>query len=144
NGVKREWTMNLAGALDAAVAALTYQEAYDRLKAGLADLPKPDPLPVIAMGAAEGGGAPLQPDKLLLGNDEHAGYASRALLPLTTADVIADQWAASVDLHDLVKPIAIDELTVAENPRKYVDALKAQPHLTSEFKAQLAAIYGAS
>jgi hypothetical protein len=143
NGVKRVWTMNLAGAPDAAVAALTYQEAYDKLKAGLAALPNPDPLPVIAMGAAEDGGAPREPFKLLLDNDEREAYASRALLPLTTVDVIADLWAAAVDLHDLVEPIVIDELTVAENPGKYVDGLTAQPHLKPEFKARLAALYGA-
>jgi 5-methylthioadenosine/S-adenosylhomocysteine deaminase len=142
HGVKREWTMNLAGAPDAAVAALTYQEAFNKLKAGLAALPNPDPLPVIAMGAEEGG-APVEQFKLLLDNDSSEGYASRALLPLTTADVIGDIWAAAEDLHTLVKPIVIDELTVAEDPHKYVDQLTAQPHLKPEFKAQLAAVYGA-
>jgi hypothetical protein len=142
-GVTREWTMNIADAPDAAVAALTYQEAFDKLKAGLAALPNPDPLPVIALGAADGAGAPGETYKLLLDNDDREGYASRALLPLTTADVIGDIWAAAVDLKTLVKPIVIDELTVAENPRKYVDQLTAQPHLEPEFKAQLAAVYGA-
>lgn len=143
NGVTREWTMNLAGAPDAAVAALTYQEAFDKLKAGLAALPNPDPLPVIEMGAAEDGGAPVERFKLLLDNDDREAYASRALLPLSTADVIADLWAAAVDLHTMVEPIEIDKLTVAEDPHTYVESLSAQPHLRPEFKAQLAALYGA-
>jgi 5-methylthioadenosine/S-adenosylhomocysteine deaminase len=143
HGVTREWMMNLAGAPDAAVAALTYQDAFNKLKAGLDALPNPAPLPVIAMGAADEGGAPVEQFKLLLDNDDVEGYASRALLPLTTADVIGDIWAASVDLHALVKPIVIDELTVAEDPHKYVDQLTAQPHLKPEFKAQLATVYGA-
>jgi len=141
-GVTREWMMNLAGAPDAAVATLTYQEAFDKLKDGLAALPNPEPLPVIALAAADGG-VPVEPFKLLLDNDDSELYASRALLPLTTADVIGDIWAASVDLHTVVQPIVIDELTVAENPHKYVDLLTAQPHLKPEFKAQLAAVYGA-
>jgi imidazolonepropionase-like amidohydrolase len=144
NGATREWTMNLAGAPDAAVAALTYQDAFDKLKAGLAALPNPEPLPVIAMGEADGGGAPVEPFKLLLDNDGGEGYASRALLPLTTADVIADLWAAAVDLHSLVEPIEIDQLTVAEDAHTYVDRLTAQPHLKPEFKAKLAALYGAT
>jgi 5-methylthioadenosine/S-adenosylhomocysteine deaminase len=142
NGTTREWIMNLAGAPDHAVAALTYQEAFDKLKAGLAALPNPEPLPVIAMAAAEGG-APVEHFKLLLDNDASELYASRPLLPLTTADVIGDILAASVDLHQLVEPIEVDNLTVAEDPRKYVDKLSDQPHLKDDFIKQLAAIYGA-
>jgi hypothetical protein len=143
DGITREWTMNLAGAPDAAVAAVTYQDAFDKLKAGLAALPDPEPLPVIAMGAADDSGAPVEEFKLLLENDDSEGYALRALRPLTTADVIGDVWAASVDLRTLVKSMVIDELTVAENPHKYVDQLNAQPGLRPEFKAKLGAAFGA-
>ena len=143
DGIMRERILNLEGAPDQAVATLTYQEAFDMLKAGLAALPDPDPQPVIAIAAADGIGALGEPFKLLLDNDADEVYASRALLPLTTADVIRDFWAAALDLHDLVEPIEIDSLTVAEDPRRYVAQLSEQPHLKEDFKKRLAAIYGA-
>lgn len=150
-----EWVMNLAGAPDNAVRVLTYKEAHDKLLEGLAKLPTPPSLPVIAMGAADADAAGGS-FSLLLDNDDEEGYAARALGPLSTADVLGDLWAEAVDYTKVVLPVILDELTVAENRAKYVGMLTQQKHLkeafkdkvkkpltAAQFEKKVAAMYGA-
>jgi 5-methylthioadenosine/S-adenosylhomocysteine deaminase len=143
HGHSQEWVLNFVGAPDSGITTLTLKQAHDRLEAGLAALPNPPQLEE-PVGAAFGDGTPIERFTLVLDNDDLEADASRALGPLTTTEVIGELLAAATDLHDLVKPLVIDELTVAENPEKYVAMLAAEPRLPDSIKSKLKALYGAN
>ena len=77
----------------------------------------------------------------MLDNDGRAARAHRPLAPITTAEVIAAFWAASVPLTELVEPMALDELTVAEDRATYFGRLQTQPNLPLAYKQQLPNLY---
>jgi len=135
--------LNLRGAPDADVSALTLKQALDRLTEGLAKLPNPPALHAApAIGDAFADAAPVMSWRLALDNDGDEAHASRAFAPLTTAEVIGEMWAASTDLHEVVKSMSLDELTVAENPQRYLDRIAQQNNLPVPIKDGLPALYG--
>jgi hypothetical protein len=86
-------------------------------------------------------GAPRRRWRLVLDNDGEAGREQRPLAPTTTAEVIASAWAAAVPLSELVEPIGLDELTVAERPEAYFARLRPQTNLPAEYTAGIEALY---
>jgi 5-methylthioadenosine/S-adenosylhomocysteine deaminase len=146
----RKWLLSLGGSPDSELSTLTLQQARESLAAGLDALPSPPPLsqPPIPIGGAFGDvafgeAAPAEEWSLVLDNDGSEATELRALLPLTTADVIGEAWADSIPLVTLVKPMKLDKLTIAEDPATYVDMLKLQPRLPQKIKQKLADLYGA-
>ncbi|HEY0733711.1 MAG TPA: amidohydrolase family protein [Herpetosiphonaceae bacterium] len=142
----QERLLNLDGAPDADVSAMTLKEAVDALTTGLARLPNPPALQTPVIGAAFdaefGDAEPAMPWRLALDNDGDEAHASRFLAPLTTAEVIGEMWAAAVDLRQLVTSLDLDELTVADNPQKYLEQLAQQANLPAQIKNGLPALYG--
>jgi 5-methylthioadenosine/S-adenosylhomocysteine deaminase len=137
-----ERLLNLCGAPDAEVSALTLKQAQGMLKEGLNSLPNPPAMAAVPIvGAAPGDATPVETWRLMLDNDGEEARESRALGPLTTAEVINELWAVA-DLHELVGPLELDELTVAETPGKYCDLLAAQPNLPDPIKDGLPSLYG--
>lgn len=135
--------LNLQGAPDAEVSELTLQEAMTLLQAALQALPNPPAIaPVPVIGAADAAIPPVALWQLALDNDGDRAHESRVLAPLTTAEVIGEMWAAAIDIHELVGPMDLDELTVMENPGKYLDLLASQPNLPGPIKDGLSDLYG--
>jgi 5-methylthioadenosine/S-adenosylhomocysteine deaminase len=113
--------------------------AHDRLRAGLAGLPSQiPPLPQPPVGA-DGLGAPNW--RLVLDEDAELGVASRPLAPLSAAAVIELLLAASQPLTEVVGPVALDELTVAEDPSAFLARLDGQPNLPAPVAAGLRKLY---
>jgi hypothetical protein len=123
---------------DPIVGNLTLTEARDRLTLGLAKLPTP---PDLAPAIRAPGVARPTLWRLVLDNDGAYGRAQRPLAPLTMAEVIAEYWAAQQPLEEVVKPLPLDELTVAEDPAAFFDRVQHQPNLPDEYKQLLPTLY---
>jgi len=134
--------LNLAGAPDGDVSGLTLKKAQTILQKALRALPNP---PALAVAPPIGSiGDDTQSNgvwSLVLDNDGGEASASRALVPLTTADVIQEMWAESVDLQQVVKPLELDALTVAEDRDTYLTALKTQTNLPPAIASGLGDLY---
>jgi 5-methylthioadenosine/S-adenosylhomocysteine deaminase len=137
-------TLHLADPFaDSIVGKLTLEEARDRLRNGLANLKHlPDVTPAAPPVAfADGSLRPVH-WRLVLDNDGPRSRELRPLAPLSTAEVIADYWAASVRPEEVVPDkIDLDELTVAENPSAFFGRLQPQINLPMEYKQQLPGLY---
>jgi 5-methylthioadenosine/S-adenosylhomocysteine deaminase len=122
------------------VGGITLTAARERLRAGLAGLP--DTIPVVApppIGATD-----IQPPiwKIVLEEDEQFGAPLRPLAPISAASVVDLLIADSVPLTDLVTPVALDELTVAEAPDTFLARIDQQTNLDQEIKDGLRELYG--
>ncbi|HET7505055.1 MAG TPA: amidohydrolase family protein [Kofleriaceae bacterium] len=111
------------------VGALTLEAARARLSRGMQALPHPPDPPARFSARAAG---PCW--TLALEEDEAAGAAMRPLAPVTA---IADLPRAAVPPEAIVKPMALDPLTVSEDPEAYLRALEAQPNLPAEIPHEL-------
>jgi hypothetical protein len=124
------------------IAALTLAEASDRLRTGMASFPTPPPLAIPEPIGMAPGARPTR-WRLVLDNDGLEARAHRPLAPITTAEVIAAYWAASIPLEQLVTPMELDPLTVAEDPDDYISRLARQRNLPATVLDGLRAIYHA-
>jgi hypothetical protein len=121
------------------VAQLSLAEARRRLTSGLSQLPHPQPIqpPIGAPGRRA-----ADDWRLVLDNDGLEAASHRALAPQSAASVRAAAQAAAIPLDQLVRPIALDELTVAEEPAAFLDRLVPQPNLPPWLSQELPALYG--
>lgn len=129
---------------DAAAAelmgGLSLKRAREQLKKGLAALPDPPPI----LPPPAGGGGPPAPDwSLVLEEEEDFGMAQRPLAPLSAGALVELMRAAAVPAKELVKPIKLDPLTVAEDPEHFLKAIDRQRNLPAPIKKGLRAFYGA-
>jgi hypothetical protein len=133
--------LNLVGAPDGDVSALTLKKAQTILRKALQALPNPPALAVAPIGSI--GDDAQSPDQwsLVLDNDGAEALASRALAQMTTAEVIQEMWAASVNLQQVVKPLELDAMTVAEDREQYLTALKTQMNLPPAIASGLGGLY---
>lgn len=121
------------------VGGLRLDTARRQLAAGLAGLPSQiPPLPPPPVGA-DGQAPPIW--RLVLEEDADLGVASRPLAPISAAAVIDMLVADSQPLTAIVGPVALDELTVAEDPGAFLGRLAGQANLPEPIRAGLAQFY---
>jgi cytosine/adenosine deaminase-related metal-dependent hydrolase len=128
---RRAFFLEDASALPA-LNALTLKAAKQQLTSALGALPRSIAAPVpigAAGGPISGDGAAQASLRLLLDNDGVEADDLRPLTPLSTTTVLGVA-NAKID-RTQIKPMALDALTVAENPALYLDALAGQAHLNT-------------
>lgn len=133
---------------DPLVGALTLQEAQDRLRAGMAQLPQlaqqlenPDTASLV-MGAAVPGEAGSW--FLELDHDHVPGFASRPMLRFGNEQTgnFLPAWGAE-PLSQILAPLELDGLTVADD-RGFFRRVAAQRNLPDVIKEELARAYAAN
>jgi 5-methylthioadenosine/S-adenosylhomocysteine deaminase len=137
-------TLNLAQeTADPVVGALSLREARDRLRQGLLRLREL----ALALEQPPAGPAVLDaPEEqwyLLLDHNEVPGEAQRPHLPFGEEGELTgllSSVAATVPLSELVGPIALDPLTVADDPG-FLDRLRQQQNLPAYVKDGLPGLY---
>jgi 5-methylthioadenosine/S-adenosylhomocysteine deaminase len=107
------------------VGVLKLREARDRLREGLRNLPELARRLEEPVRAAVSGGAPRW--FLVLDHEEPPGMAIRPHLPFgstqsPTAPRLADIMAAQAPLSQVLRPLELDPLTVADDPN-FLDRL---------------------
>jgi hypothetical protein len=117
------------------VGTLTLREAQDRLRAGMQNFPDP-PNFVEPPLADLGNGAPPETFTLVLDNDGEIGQSLRPLAPM-----LAQPPVAAVALEDILVPMELDPLTVADDPTKFFTQLTNQINLPDYVKKKLPKLY---
>ncbi|MDI9396144.1 MAG: amidohydrolase family protein [Euryarchaeota archaeon] len=117
------------------VGTLTLQEARNRLRTGLQNLPDPPNFIEPPLADLEEG---MQPEvfTLVLDNDGEIGQSLRPLSPM-----LAPPPVAAAALEDILVPMELDELTVADDPAKYFSMLANQTNLPDYVKDKLPGFY---
>lgn len=135
-----ERVLNLAQeTANTVVGALRLSEARDRLREGMDELPElarrlEEPKRALVAGAAPQW-------SLVLDHEEPPGMAIRPHLPLGSADGqtaprLADIMAIQAPLSQVLGPLELDPLTVADDP-DFLDRLTRQPNLPDYLKKAL-------
>jgi cytosine/adenosine deaminase-related metal-dependent hydrolase len=125
---------------DTAVGTFTLPAARKLLRRGLRELPHPTHAQTVPQFRAMFEGAP-ETWSLVLDNDGPESDALRPLAPRTGADASDAALEAAVPLEQIVGPIELDELTVAENPRRYFERLMQEINLPEYIKQSLPSMY---
>lgn len=117
------------------VGTLTLQEAQNRLHKGLQDLPNPPNFiePPLAVLRYE---MPPEEFTLVLDNEGEIGQSLRPLSQM----LVPPPFAAEA-LEDILIPIELDTLTVADDPAKYFNMLANQINLPDYVKKNLPRFY---
>jgi hypothetical protein len=116
------------------VGTLTLQEAQERLRIGLQKFPNPPNFiepPLAALG-----GQPAETFTLVLDNEGEFGQSLRPLAPMLTPPPTAAE-----PLENILVPMELDPLTVADNPKQFFDMLKSQDNLPDYVKQKLPKLY---
>ena len=128
--------------VDASLVSLSLRQAEGRLADALQNLPQLARALAAPQDTAGTGPQPLRDSmaehgfSIVLDNEDDF---ARLLAPQPAAQV--DVAALAKPLEDIVQPIALDELTVAEAPLRYFERLMAQPNLPSAIKTGLPKLY---
>jgi 5-methylthioadenosine/S-adenosylhomocysteine deaminase len=117
------------------VGTLTLQEAQNRLSTGLQNLPNPPNFVEPPLAALEEG-TPPEEFTLVLDNDGEIGQSLRPLSPMLTPPPVAAEA-----LEDILVPMELDPLTVAEDPAKYFNMLTNQINLPDYVKNNMPKFY---
>jgi 5-methylthioadenosine/S-adenosylhomocysteine deaminase len=153
-GATERWTVNSSNRLlnlqdpagNPVVGALSLSEAKDRLEDAmgrLADLARDleHPSGDLAARLVAGSGTQWM---LLLDHEEPDGLDQRPHLPgpdgQRTAELTLDLALAVKPLSELLEPIPLDPLTVADDGR-FLDRIAAEPNLPNELKQALPDLY---
>lgn len=117
------------------VGTLTLQEAQNRLRKGLQDLPNPPNFVEPPLAVLEDG-MPPEEFTLVLDNDGEIGQSLRPLSPM-----LAPPPVAAEALEDILVSMELDALTVADDPAKYFNMLNNQINLPDYVKKNLPKFY---
>jgi hypothetical protein len=117
----------------ALVGTLTLEEAQHRLRTGLHDFP--DPPNFVEPPLAAVNGRPAETFTLVLDNDGEVGQSLRPLAPTLTPP------PAAGPLEDILVPMELDPLTVADAPVQFFDKLNRQINLPDYVKMKLPQLY---
>jgi cytosine/adenosine deaminase-related metal-dependent hydrolase len=115
------------------VGTLTLEEAQQRLRTGLRDFPDPPFFEEPPFAAVDG--QPAESFTLVLDNDDEDGQSLRPLAPMLAPPPTA------VALKDILVPLELDTLTVADNPTQFFDNLNNQINLPDYVKKKLPKCY---
>lgn len=111
------------------VGTLTLAESQRRLRVGLRELPNPPHFEEPPLADVDG--QPLEEFTLVLDNDDEAGQSLRPLAPM-----LAPPPAAAA-LKDILIPMELDPLTVADHPTRFFEGLNNQINLPDYVKTKL-------
>jgi 5-methylthioadenosine/S-adenosylhomocysteine deaminase len=134
--------LHLGGAPDAELVSLPLSVAQERLANALQNLPQLAQALAAPQAMAAAGLQPLHDRvaehgfQLVLDNDDDL---LRPLTPLPAEDV--GIFPLAQPLEEIVQPMTLDELTVAEAPQKYFDQINTQLNLPEAIKTGLARLY---
>lgn len=117
------------------VGTLTLREAQNRLHTGLQNLPNP-PNFVEPPLAVQEEGAPSETFTLVLDNDGEIGQFLRPLSPMLMPPPLAAEA-----LEEILVPMELDALTVADDPTKYFNMFTNQINLPDYVKNKLPKFY---
>jgi hypothetical protein len=79
---------------------------------------------------------------LVLDQEEDLGMSMRPLTPAAAAEDAGIHAAAALPLEEIVKPVGLDRLTVAEAPESYLERIERQRNLPQAIKDGLRRLYG--
>lgn len=115
------------------VGTLTLEEAQQRLSTGLRGFPNPPFFEEPPLAAVDG--QPAETFTLVLDNEDEIGQSLRPLAPMLAPPPTAGP------LKDILVPMELDALTVADNPMQFFEDLNNQINLPDYVKKKLPKCY---